>query len=294
MEVRGKREGPVFSFTAGIHGSEFVGIEACLRLYHELRNRRDELSGTVYLLPMVNFPAVMNKVQFVNPLDGENMNYIFPPDPECGSISHRMLGRLLDKFLLDSDYHCDLHGGELLEELHPYVYYHKVGRPEFDQHNEEFARAFGIEYVIPTERDTPYVANAANLYAGVAESGVPSIQCETGGMGDRSEESIALDVNGMKRVLAWAGLLETEYEPRATTVLKGAVRVSSSQEGLFYPELRAGQQVEPGMELGTVYDVYRQEQLEIIRAAHHGILLWINTSLTVGPRDALAGIGIQE
>src|SRR5687768_10519961 len=52
--VYGHQDGPTMVMVAGVHGSEYVGIEACKRLF--ARVRAEELSGTLITVPCLNLP----------------------------------------------------------------------------------------------------------------------------------------------------------------------------------------------------------------------------------------------
>jgi predicted deacylase len=74
--IHGSKPGPVFALTAGVHGCEYAGIEACTRIFREVAP--ENLSGTIRFCFLVNPPAFQNQTPFVNPLDGVNPNRVFP------------------------------------------------------------------------------------------------------------------------------------------------------------------------------------------------------------------------
>ena len=52
MCLRGASSGPRLVVTAGVHGCEYVGVEALRRLIKELEP--GEMKGSVFLLPLAN------------------------------------------------------------------------------------------------------------------------------------------------------------------------------------------------------------------------------------------------
>ena len=87
MVINGTKDGPVLCVTAGIHAMEYTGIETVTRLYAHLDPKN--LRGAVIAVPIVNIPGFQARSAYINPIDGLNMNRIFPGDQE-GSISYVM------------------------------------------------------------------------------------------------------------------------------------------------------------------------------------------------------------
>ena len=74
--VCGCRPGKTLVVTAGVHGCEYVGIEALNRLKQELDPAA--LSGRVILLPLVNPEGFYQGSKQTIPADGKNLNRMFP------------------------------------------------------------------------------------------------------------------------------------------------------------------------------------------------------------------------
>src|SRR3972149_5419762 len=83
--IHGTKPGPVLGLTAGVHGCEYAGIEACSRIFRGIEP--EKLSGVVRLCFLVNPPAFQHPTPFVNPLDGVNPNRVFPGMPD-GTITY--------------------------------------------------------------------------------------------------------------------------------------------------------------------------------------------------------------
>ena len=73
--------GPTALLTAGTHGDEYEGQIALLALARELAGMR--ITGRVIILPALNQPAVAAGRRN-SPLDGGNLNRLFPGNPEGG------------------------------------------------------------------------------------------------------------------------------------------------------------------------------------------------------------------
>src|ERR1035438_5225299 len=74
--IQGRQTGPVLAIAAGAHGTEYASIVAVEQLISVINP--DELSGTVILLPVLNLASFEQKVPHINPVDGKNMNRMYP------------------------------------------------------------------------------------------------------------------------------------------------------------------------------------------------------------------------
>ena len=79
------------------------------------------LSGTIILVHIANMPAFLGRTIYYSPVDGKNLNRMFPGDPG-GTISQRIAHTLTTEVIDQADYLVDLHAGDGNEALRPYVY----------------------------------------------------------------------------------------------------------------------------------------------------------------------------
>ena len=75
IRLVGKKAGKTLVVTAGVHGDEYVGIQAVRELLAQLSP--GELSGQVIFVPVVNAGGFFAGTYRV-PEDGENLNRCFP------------------------------------------------------------------------------------------------------------------------------------------------------------------------------------------------------------------------
>src|SRR3954462_425240 len=146
ITVTGANGGPTLFVNGGLHGGEYPAIEAVIRLGKMLDPQ--EISGTVILMPVLNLPAFRNRTPFVCPIDNVNPNRVFPGDPD-GSYSEQMVHALMEGFVSHADAYIDLHGGDIPEDLVPFVIC-RTGSGEaldpVDVKSKEMAMAFGLPY----------------------------------------------------------------------------------------------------------------------------------------------------
>ena len=99
-----------------MHGSEFAGIEAAIRLFNEIDPAR--LRGTLMVGMIYNFPAFYHNMGFVVPQDGKNSGRAFPGSLD-GTFSEVMAYYFTEHFLSKANYYVELHGGKVWVKSEP-------------------------------------------------------------------------------------------------------------------------------------------------------------------------------
>ena len=130
FSIVGAKRGPTFLVTAGIHAAEYTGIEAAIRLGRTIDPA--EVRGTIVVVPLLNRPGFYERSIYVNPEDNDNMNRVFPGRPD-GTWSERFAYHFLNDVIVGADYAIDLHAGDMIEDLVPFVGYSETGQEDVDR-----------------------------------------------------------------------------------------------------------------------------------------------------------------
>src|ERR1700732_5350268 len=138
--VAGAQEGPTFLLTAGIHAAEYTGILAAIRLGRGLQPA--DVHGTIVVIPLLNRPGFFERSVYVNPEDGENLNRIFPGRAD-GPWSERFAHHLLNDIVVRCDYAMDLHAGDMIEDLEPFVIFSETGNADVDAKARRMIDSYG-------------------------------------------------------------------------------------------------------------------------------------------------------
>src|SRR5213594_1635543 len=96
---------------------------------------------------------------------------------------HHMLTEIVTKF----DHAIDLHAGDLIEDLTPFVIYRETGDAARDAKIVAMANAYGAEWAV---KSAPTGERPGSLYAVAAISGVAAMLAESGGRGLLLEEDV--------------------------------------------------------------------------------------------------------
>ncbi|MDP9251621.1 MAG: succinylglutamate desuccinylase/aspartoacylase family protein [Chloroflexota bacterium] len=283
--IAGKVSGPTVLVTAGIHAAEYTGIEAAIRLGRGLAAK--DLHGILVILPLLNRPGFYERSVYVNAEDGDNLNRLFPGDPK-GKWGERFAHRLLTEIVTRCEYAIDLHAGDLIEDLTPFVIYRETGEAALDERIGKMANAYGARWAV---KSAPSGERPGSLYALAALNGVASVLAESGGRGLLIEEDVARHVRGVTNILRTIGALDGEPERVAPPrVVNSFDWLRSPEEGIFHSCVRVDQQVAAGDVVGELVDLVG-EPLATVKAPVSGVVLFVVTSPAMKKDGLLLAIG---
>jgi len=285
--LNGSGDGPTLVVTAGIHGGEYPCVEAAARLGRSIDS--ELLKGKLVIIPSANPIAFKARSIYVTPIDGLNLNRQFPGDPH-GSFTEAWADWLFQNIITVGDFYIDMHGGDMIEALVPFVSYNITGNEEVDDRAKKMANAFGIRAVLEKKDDGGL---AGTTYAAAARAGVPGLLVEAGGQGVWNEEDVWILESGVRRVLTefemYEGIDDAGEEPQ---LLGGWEWLRSEHDGLFYPDVRVGELVSKGQQLGRVADIFGAT-LQTAVSPVDGEILFLVTSLAMNDGDPLMAIAFD-
>jgi len=271
--------------TAGIHAAEYTGIEAAIRLGRTLDPA--DVRGILLVIPLLNRPGFYERSVYVNPEDGDNLNRLFPGDPK-GKWGERFAHRLLTEIVTRCEYAIDLHAGDLIEELTPFVIYRETGEAALDDRIRKMADAYGARWAV---KSAPTGERPGSLYALAALNGVASMLAESGGRGLLIEADVVRHVDGVTNVLRAIGALDGAPKrvppPRVASSFDW---LRSPVEGIFHCRVTVEQQVAAGDVVGELVDLVG-EPLATVKAPVSGVVLFLVTSPAIKKDGLLLAIG---
>jgi predicted deacylase len=279
--INGKKAGKRILVTGGTHGGEYPGVEASIRLAKQLSP--DDISGCVVIVHPVNVPAFFEKLQYVGPYDGRNLNREYP-GLATGTVTQRIAYTISSKLFTQIDFYMDLHGGDIHEALVPFVIYSTLGSEERTALSLAAAKALGVKYVCSS-------IGATGTFGYAATMGIPGFLGEIGNCGLWSEKEVEKYVDGVKNVLCLLKVLPgTVVENPSAVVMKPMTGLSSEQTGCWYPSISPDDSVKEGQKLGEVRDFFCNVLGEYF-APCSGIMLYVVSSLPVKKGEPLVAIG---
>ncbi len=280
--INGKNDGPTLVVTAGVHGAEYAGIAAALHLGQTLTPAG--LNGKVVVVPVVNVPGFRARSIYVCPLDGKNLNRVFPGQPD-GTASEQLAYWLFENVVRQASYYVDLHGGDLIEDLQPYANYYVSGNGVVDDKSREMAMRYGIPTVKPAG------SSKGSAYICAAAIGIPSILVESGGQGLWPPEAVARHTDGLARVMRYLRMTEgPEPAEKPVRLFAASAGPRSEQDGFYYPKVKPGDAVRQGQDLGMITD-FEGRILQSVTAPIDGEVMYVVSSLAINKGDPLVSIG---
>ena len=235
--------GPTVLLIGGNHGDEYEGQIALSKLAAALET--DQVSGRIIIVPAVNLPAAMSGTR-TSPLDGGNLNRLFPGHPDGGPTS--AIAHYLESVLLPfADIAIDLHSGGASLEYLSCALIRDVGSAEHMAKTFALARAFGAKY---TQLSDGGNQGAERTFHSAADrAGALILTAELGGGARVSQEALLQAEEGIRRILALIKVVAGD--PLQGAEVTGIYRGSGSGSYVLAPQ---GGIFEPLHPLATVVD----------------------------------------
>ncbi|MFW6197360.1 MAG: succinylglutamate desuccinylase/aspartoacylase family protein [Myxococcota bacterium] len=271
--VHGDRSGPSLGLVASVHGDEPMGVETMRRVLDAVTGA-PELAGTITAIPVAN-PYAHMALSRNSPLDGANLNRIFPGSP-TGSITEQIAHTLCEVLLGRIDYLLDYHSGGNFACV-DYAYIHDDGA--------ELSKAYGNELLF---RGPGYPGSLG----GVARSqGVHTVVSELGGGSQRIRHYLDKGVRCTFNLLRHLGMVEGEPErPVRQSIVERLDVLQPRHGGLLLSEVgpeQLGAELDQGTVLGRVIHPHTFVELEVITAPFDPSILVLTRPeyTTVSPGD---------
>jgi len=284
-------EGPSVMLSAGNHGDEYEGQIAL----QEFVRRIDPAAvrGRLFILPAFNYAAVMAASR-VSPLDGGNLNRVFPGDPDAGptsALAHFVATQILPRSRFAIDFHS---AGKSATYL-PCTYLHWGGDAAARRARLDGAYAFGAPNVVIAGG----VANAGSMTAECGRQGITMVSTELGGAGTVTRATLEMARIGLRRCLAhWGVLAATDApatgKPRLLQLQGKQGSVMVETDGLFEPLREPGESVAAGDLAGYVYPVgeLTRERVAALFTAS-GVIVTRRIPVLVRRGDLLYGLASE-
>ena len=286
--VIGDAEGPDAVVTAGIHGGEFCGVLAAVKLFRELSP--SDVKGSVKIITVCDTSAFESRRVSLSPLGGDNLNRNFPGRTK-GDHRDMLAAKIFDE-IKGADYHMDLHCGEVLERSAPFAIYHRGRKGDLNDRSHEMAYYYGLPNIMITETDGRW-SDKGTCYASVYENiGIPSVLFQTGGLGIASADNVNTHTEGIKNVMRRFGSLRGSVQPVGRPqIFENMELVCTKGSGIHYRRVNVGDADKRGQMIGMLTD-YFGTPTEKILSPIDGKVLFISESSAMSERDFVAAIGV--
>lgn len=293
-KIIGKNKGKTLLITAGVHGCEYVGIQALRELIKEIDDNK--LFGDIIIIPVVNESGFYNGIKYYVKEDFVNLNQAFG-DYEKNSITYKM-ARAIEKVLYRQvDFILDLHSGDINGTMTPLLFFPIGAGKEMEDITRNVAKKISVGYRVCSRA-------SKGLYSYANRRGVPSILIERGQLGMYTKEEIVLCKNNVYEVLDYLGIKKYEYTKNETDVeiikrykknlvqfeIENAVYEEAVSDGFWECYKNPNDEVFENEILGVLCTCDGQI-IQQVRAKYNGVFLYNTISLGVKKGEDLLAYG---
>ena len=269
--VDGADDGPTLLVVAGVHGSEYVGIEATRRLFRELDPTK--LRGKLITVPVFGVPAFYELAAHTSPIDGADPGRSFPGSAE-GSYTERAARLVWDELVDGADAVIDVHGGDLEEHLVEYTQITQSGNDDVDRRGEELAKALGFPLFVRAPQPEASSGDSS-LFLAAARHGIPGVLAEAGSHGELDLDLAEEYHQALRGALVHLGMLDGDLPgTREPQVLRRFEGIKAPVEGFWTPSVAKGEVIRRGQKVGQMHDLFG-EQLADVESHADGVILGV-------------------
>jgi uncharacterized protein len=280
----GAGDGPTLVVVGGMHGSEFAGIEAAIRIFNEVDPAL--LRGTLKVCMIYNLPAFVNHLGFVVPHDGKNPSTTFPGS-SIGTYGEAMAYYFDQELLSKADAMVELHGGDIPEALTPFVIAPVTGDEALDTRIRAMAVAYNIPIIASRKMPDPARPPVRSAFGVTALRGKPAILVESGQQGILNMTEVETHLIGLRNVLIHLGMLPGQVVNTVKRLFSEEhMAIRSEHVGMWYPVVKITDWVQAGQVVGHIRDYFGSPLAEV-KAVSDGIVTVVRTSPSVAAGNVL-------
>jgi len=288
------RPGKTVVAIGGTHGNEYEGPVGLKHLIAEV-DAATLASGRLIVVPVLNVPA-FQAARRESPLDGGNMNRVFPGRAD-GAITSRIARFISDEVLPRADIVIDIHAAGETHEIARCASFHMVDDPAQFEAMRETGFAFGMPWIWIYARGM-----GTGLLTEHAESlGKITIGGEFGYGASTDLQGVRWAHHGVLNVMRLHGLVRGALEPLLPPEYARQRLVSSADletwitapiSGITEPLVALGAYVKKGQPVALIHDFERIDEPAVeIPANLDGYLLVRRFRAHTTQGDVVAVVG---
>ena len=255
--LNGATGGPTVWVSAAIHGDEICGVEIIRRVMERIDTTR--LAGTLIAVPVVNVHGFNTGERYLP--DRRDLNRSFPGSAR-GSLASRVAHLMMTEVIGRCAVGIDLHTGSDHRVNLPQI------RGDLDSPDvRQLARAFAAPMTLHARTRDGSLREAAT------DAGATVLLFE-GGEADRFDEpAIAAGTDGILRVLAAVGMIESAPESLISTRWSRSSRwMRASNSGILHLDVQLGDDVAKGDYVAAIHDPFGK-RLGVVASRATGVVI---------------------
>lgn len=281
--------------SGGNHGDEYAGQIAIMKLCRDIQPQ--DVSGRLILIPSLNYPACQAS-QRLSPIDGKNMNRVFPGNP-AGTPTEIIAHYMTTVLFPLADIVIDIHAGGRSMDFTSCTSLHLVSNPEQCRQMVEGTEAWNTDFSLCYTD----IAGTGLLPGEAENQGKVVVTCEMGGTECIPPAIHALTLNGLRNVFVHFGILRGEKQTRQSLGLAPTrwLQALGRENYLFAPEsglwenlVELKSTVKKGQPIGRLHFLERTEREPlIIKSECAGVLIATRAPTMTSQGDCVASIAYE-
>jgi predicted deacylase len=287
--ARGDDDGPALAVIGGVHGTEYAAQEATVEFWEEIDPV--QIRGSVRVVLCADTAALEGHSAYVNPIDGKNLNRVWPGNPE-GTLTERIAHTITKEVIEHSDAVIDVHGGEWDEDIDCFIITHRSGDAELDTRTLDLAMSLGFTYVEVTDSEGAVLGKGTGSGEAMA-GGRPALTLEAGGAGLRERRFVDAHKYALRNALKHLGIVDGEpiWWDGKPVKLDHGILMKTTKGGLYQPAVSIGEWITEGEVFSRVLD-YDGRVIEELSAPESGTVLDMIIARAIKPGGFGGKIGV--
>jgi uncharacterized protein len=288
--INGQGKGPVLTLTAGIHGDEFPAIFALQKFSKTIKP--ETLRGTLIIVHLANLEGFHGRRVALSPVDEKNLNRVFPGSAD-GTLTEKIGYFMTNELIAKTDYLIDIHSGSWNQTLLPHVYSPVLNNASLDKKTLDFAEALGIAHIVLYD-ERPNDPEHSISYPNTAQTrGKPALTLEVGQLGQSKSSDIELIYQACMNAVQHLSMLGSLPKKSSNVILyRKLVSIHSPKTGIFIPQVKVGDSVNKGQEIGWISD-YFGHRIATLYATVAGDVLMQKETPPIREGETTTDIGIR-
>ncbi len=278
--INGNKEGKTLVVTAGVHGCEYVGIQAVREIINEIDEK--DISGRIIFIPVVNESGFYNGLKQIVAEDGKNLNRCFPGDIN-GTMSEKIAYIIEKELYKKADFILDIHSGDIFETMIPLVFFPVASGKKIETITRQATDRLSICYKVPS--------TASNgLYSYATKCNIPALLLERGSAGKWTRQEVEECKRNIYEIMDFMGIKKYNSINNPPKEIKKAFYDEASEKGFWYCYKQVGEKIKEGDILGDLID-YDGNIIKRYKSQTNGVVLYLTHILGVNKGEPLIAYG---
>lgn len=266
-----------------MHAGEFAGVHAAIRLWREINPA--DLRGEIVIIPVMSTRAFFARSMQLSPVDAHEMHFQPVGHPEATYSTFHI--DAVFNLLRDLDVHVDMHGGEYVQSLDPWIAFPEPQNDRQKQAAWRLAGSFPVPYLDPRTPDNQdaFSTLSQGLPFALLNADVVNVWTEIGQNGLQDPTAIEMQFQGLVNALVRFDMIDRQPLPVPQQSVVGPRKWSfeATHSGYWQPAIAAGQRVCQGQHLGSIEDL-AGNHLESFTAPDDALVqyVWTSPAINVG------------